>query len=92
MRPVIPVLAITLIASSMALVYVRYQSRLAFADLHQLDTERDALNVEYGRLLLERATWSLQDVVEREATTRLDMSRPESSNVVTLVVPATGAR
>jgi cell division protein FtsL len=83
----VPLLGIALVASSMVLVLVRYESRLAFDQLHRLDTERDKLNVEYGRLMLERATWSLGNMVERTAGERLSMKRPSDDEVVTLVVP-----
>lgn len=92
MRLVVPVLAGALIASAMALVFVRYESRLAFDELHRLDTSRDDLNVEYGKLLLERATWSLHPLVEQTATERLEMKRPGADDVVTVVVPAGGDR
>ncbi len=86
MRPLNVVLMTSILASAMALVYVRYESRLAFAGLHALDRERDRLNVEYGQLLAERATWSLYDMVESEAGERLNMRRPESDKVVTLAI------
>ena len=87
MRPLVPLLVTALIVSAMALVLVRYESRLAFAQLHRLDATRDDLNVEYGRLLLERATWSLSQHVEEAASGRLSMKRPGEESVVTLVVP-----
>ncbi len=87
MRPLVPLVVISLIVSAMVLVLVRYESRLAFAQLHRLDTARDDLNVEYGRLLLERATWSLSQHVEQAAAERLSMKRPDEDAVVTLVVP-----
>ncbi len=87
MRLLVPILAGTLVVSAMALVLVRYESRLAFAELHRLDTRRDDLNVEYGRLLLERATWSLSQHVEEAASGRLDMTRPVEESVVTLALP-----
>lgn len=90
MRPLVPLLVLVLVASAMALVLVRYESRLAFAELHRLDTRRDDLNVEYGRLLLERATWSLSQHVEEAATGRLAMTRPAEESVVTLALPDEG--
>lgn len=88
MKFAMPVLFTALLTSAMGLVYVRYESRLAFAELHRLDRERDELNVEYGKLLLERATWSLNDLVERQARERLSMHRPAPDSVATLVIPA----
>ncbi len=92
MKWTVPCVVAALIASAMALVLVRYESRLAFAELHRLDTGRDDLNVEYGRLLLERATWSLSQHVEEAATSRLSMQRPGEDSVITLVVPAEAAQ
>ena len=87
MKPPVPLLVVVLIASCMALVLVRYESRVAYAELHQLDTERDDLNVEYGRLLLERATWSMHDHVAQAAGERLSMKKPERDSVLTVVIP-----
>jgi len=77
-----------LMVTLLAIVFVRAESRMAYAELHQLDKERDELGVEYGRLLLERATWSLNHLVEREAQNQLSMSRPDPERVVTLLVEA----
>lgn len=92
MKPLVPLLFVALIVSAMSLVYIRQQSRLAFIELHELDRQRDALDVEYGRLLLERATWSLNDMVAREAAERLSMHRPDPDSIVTLAAPGGGDR
>ena len=86
MRAVNVLLTAAILASAMALVYVRYESRLAFSALHALDQDRDRMNVEYGQLLAERATWSLYDMVETAAGERLEMRRPEPDEVVTLAI------
>jgi len=92
MRPAVALLLVALVGSAMSLVYVRHQSRLAFVELHDLDRQRDDLDVEHGRLLLERATWSLADLVEREAVERLSMHRPDARSIVTVVIPRGGDR
>lgn len=82
------ILAAALLCTCLALVYVRAESRVAYAELHRLERDRDDLDVEYGRLLIERATWSLHHQVEKEAADRLDMRRPGADDVVTLLVGA----
>lgn len=50
--------------------------------LHTLQRERDALDVEWGRLLLEEATWSEHRRVEGMARERLGMSIPTPDSVL----------
>jgi cell division protein FtsL len=82
------VLFFLVLGSCVALVFVRAESRFTYAELHDLEQHRDMLEVEYGRLLIERATWSLSHLVEREAQSSLEMSRPEESVTATLLVGA----
>ena len=73
------VLFLMILGSCVALVFVRAESRFAYAELHDLESARDVLEVEYGRLLIERATWSLSHLVEKEAQSSLEMTRPEQA-------------
>jgi cell division protein FtsL len=80
-RSVLFLLAAVL-ALSVTVVELRHRSRLLFAELQALRAERDALNVEWGQLLLEEGTWSEHRRIERLARERLDMGMPDSEHIV----------
>jgi len=70
------------VVSAMMVVDLRQQNRLQFAQLQMLTRERDALNVEWGQLLLEQGAWSEHRRVEDTARARLGMAMPSSGQVV----------
>jgi cell division protein FtsL len=69
----VALLLAAVVASAVAVVYARHQSRVLFIDLRALERERDELNVDFGRLQLEQATWAETNRVEQIARTRLGM-------------------
>lgn len=71
-----------LFASALGVVYAKYQSRKLFVELQALNSERDKLEIEWGRLQLEQSTWATPSRVEEIARRRLDMQIPEASKVV----------
>lgn len=73
---VLAVLLALTAASAVALVAARHDARRAFIALSTLERERDELNVEYGRLSLERATWADANRVEKIAVGELGMVFP----------------
>jgi cell division protein FtsL len=75
-------LAAAVIVISMIVIETRHNSRLLFAELQGVRGERDALNIEWGQLLLEEGTWSEHRRVEAMARTRLDMSIPGRDRIV----------
>ncbi len=76
------VLLVLVLASAMGVVYAKYESRTLFGRLQHLRAERDALNVEWGRLELEEGTLGTHSRVERLARTRLGMHRPAIGSVM----------
>ena len=64
-------------ASALALVLHRHESRKAFVTLQELRKETEALNQEFGQLLLEQATWGEQGRVEELAREQLKMTAPQ---------------
>ncbi len=71
--------------SAIAVVYNKHQSRQLFTKLQTLQQEVEALQVEWGQLLLEQGTWSSDARVERIARERLQMALPEPNAVVVIV-------
>ncbi len=75
------VLLVAVMAISIVVVQTRHESRQLFAELQTRQAERDALNVEWGKLLLEEGTWSQHRRVEAMARQRLDMNTPDAASI-----------
>ncbi len=75
-------LLIATLASAIAVVYARQQHRDLFIQLNALTRQRDEMNIEFGRLQLEQATWAETNRVEQIATGKLGMSYPASKDIV----------
>lgn len=73
--------------TAMAVVMLRHQSRLLFVEYRSLQTERDSLNIEWGKLLLEEGAWSEHRRVETLARDRLQMATPVAHRVVIVDKP-----
>lgn len=75
------VLLLAVMASAIAVVWARHQGRVSFVELTQLQNQRDVLNVEFGRLELEQATWAAPGRVEQIARGQLGMITPAPAQV-----------
>ncbi|MEJ2106978.1 MAG: cell division protein FtsL [Acidiferrobacteraceae bacterium] len=84
------ILAACLTVTAITVIELRHRSRDQFAELQQLLAQRDALNTEWGRLLLEEGAWSQHRRVEAIARTRLGMTTPDSKQAVVLDLRAGG--
>jgi cell division protein FtsL len=80
-------LLLALMVSAMMVVDARQRSRVLFADLLALRAESDALNTEWGKLLLEEGAWSQHQRLERMARTHLKMNVPRSVDIVVTYLP-----
>ena len=69
------------VASGVGVVHARHQHRQLFVELSRLERERDELNIEFGRLQLEQATWAETHRVEHVAQTQLGMKYPEPAEL-----------
>ncbi len=72
------------LASAIGVVYARHRHRHAFIQLSALESARDELNIEFGRLQLEQATWAETNRIDQIARNQLGMKFPESADVVVL--------
>ncbi len=79
------VLAATLLlivmASAIAVVWARNETRELFIRFTRLQNERDQLNIEYGRLELEDATWADPARVASVARHALGMVNPDPAQI-----------
>ncbi len=77
----LPLLWLAVLASAIAVVRARHESRTLFVELERLNSERDALNIEWGQRQLEQSAWSNHGFVERVASDRLHMTLPKPDEV-----------
>jgi cell division protein FtsL len=79
---VIGLLAVGVMLSALAVVYTKHNSRQLFIELEALKAQRDSLDIEWNRLLLEQATWATPTRVEMIARDRLQMTLPAPEQIV----------
>ena len=72
------------VATALLVVRDRHEHRQAFVALNRLEKARDELNIEFGRLQLEQATWAESNRVDQVARMRLGMAFPRTEDIVVL--------
>jgi cell division protein FtsL len=77
----LPLLWLAVLGSAMQVIYARHKAREVFVHLEKLDAERDALDMEWGRLQLEQSYWTSNAFVERVANAKLQMNLPQTRDV-----------
>ncbi len=60
----------------MFVVNVRHQHRISYTLYQAEETRRDALNDEWGQLLIEESTWAFPHRIEKDAIEILSMRAP----------------
>lgn len=75
------VFALVCVASAMALIYTKHESRKLFVELETLTRHRDQLNIEWGQLQIEQSTWATHARIERVASDDLALVRPASTDI-----------
>ena len=88
----IAVLALSVLVTSIAVVYVKYVVRGQSVLLQAARTERDALDVEWSRLRLEEASLITHARIEATARQTLDMYLPQMTDVRILETGSHDAR
>jgi cell division protein FtsL len=76
--------------SAMVVVELRHESRVQYAQLQKLQHERDALNVEWGQLLLEEGAWSQHRRIESVARSQIGMELPNPQQIHVVALPEAG--
>lgn len=83
--PLFALLALcAVLASCIGIVDARQDARRLFAEISRLESSRDELNIEYGRLQLEQATWVESNRLESVARGQLGMVFPTASETVVI--------
>lgn len=81
-RLLVAALVLANIVSAIGVVHARHRHRQLFVELSRLEKARDELNIEFGRLQLEQATWAESNRVDQIARSRLGMKFPETGEIV----------
>ena len=84
MRIILAVLLAANVITAIGVVHARHQHRQLFVELTRLVDERDELNIDFGRLQLEQATWAESNRVDHVARSRLGMVFPRTEDIVVL--------
>jgi len=84
LRLLLTVLVVANLASALAVVHARHRHRVLFVELNQLDKARDELDIDFGRLQLEQATWAESNRIDQVARDRLGMKFPEDGEIVVI--------
>jgi cell division protein FtsL len=84
LRVLLVVLIVANVVSALAVVHSRHRHRQLFVELSRLEKQRDELNIEFGRLQLEQATWAESNRIDQIARDRLGMKFPEGAEIVVI--------
>ncbi len=85
-------LVAAVLASGVAVIHVKYLTREEFSALQHVRTDRDALDVEWGRLQIQEAALTTHMRIEDNARSALDMIMPTGGEVRVLEVTALGGQ
>ncbi len=75
-------LALAALASALAVVQAKHTSRVEFNRLQSLHAERDAMDIDWGRLQLEQSTLAQHARIEEAAHRELDMVMPQRPKLI----------
>lgn len=78
----LPALWLLLVLSALSVIYVSHLCRQLYNELSRLEQEANALQVEWGRYLLEQSSWASLSRVEQLAKSELQMRVPKPGEVV----------
>ncbi|MEH6469764.1 MAG: cell division protein FtsL [Halopseudomonas sp.] len=79
---VLMVLFAAMVLSALSVIYSAFLYRQAFNTQQQLFQQRNALEVEWGQLLLEQSALAAHSRIEKTVTQRLDMYVPSPDEIV----------
>ncbi|MCP4077714.1 MAG: cell division protein FtsL [Gammaproteobacteria bacterium] len=78
-------LIVLVTGSSMAVIYVKHESRVLFSELRLQQKNQDGQLIHWSRLQIQKSTLITQANVESIARKRLDMVIPDNVQIVMLV-------
>lgn len=91
-RAIFALLTMSVLGSAIGMVYAKHQNRKLFVQLQTLQSERDDMNTEWGKLQLEQATWGAHGRVESFARNKLRMDVPAAGEVTMIMSKRGGSK
>ncbi len=76
------VLFMSVFTSAMSIVMTQHNYRKTFMEIQKLESVKNDLIEEWGKLQLEQSTWATDDRIERLAREKLDMESPATESIV----------
>jgi len=70
------------VSSAQLVIYSSFEKRVLVNKLHLMHQQRDAMQEEWGQLLLEQSAWSAYNRVENMVSSQLRMRVPQASEVI----------
>lgn len=84
LRIALVALIVANVVTALAIVQARHEHRQLFVQATRLEKARDELNIDFGRLQLEQATWAEANRIDQVARDRLGMKFPEAGETVVI--------
>lgn len=78
----IMLLAVAVFISGFAVIYAKDWQRRLYIQTQNVAAQANQMQTEWGKLLLEQSTWSMQARVEKIATNKLNMVVPTAKQIV----------
>jgi cell division protein FtsL len=76
------ILMLILTLCALGTITAQHRARKLFTAIEAEQERARGLEVEYGQLQIEQSTWAVHTRIERVATERLKMRRPDPASVV----------
>jgi len=71
-----------ILVSALSIIYSAHDTRNKFNQLEVLRGQQDALQVEWGKYLLEESAWASYERIEKIAIEKLSMKIPVGQEIV----------
>ena len=76
------IVLLLVVVTALGVVYSKHENRKLYVQLRELQKQRDALDVDWGRLQLEQSTWATHSRIEEIARKKLSMRNVEFGEMV----------
>lgn len=76
------IVLLLVVVTALGVVYSKHENRKLYVQLRELQKQRDALDVDWGRLQLEQSTWATHSRIEEIARKKLNMRNVEFGEMV----------
>jgi cell division protein FtsL len=70
------------VITAIGIAHARHRHRQLYIEITRLERARDELNIEFGRLQIEQATWAESNRIDQVARQRLGMRFPSTQEIV----------